>query len=171
MAVPVTMPGPTFVSPPTMPVPQNSAHWSMPLTMSYAAWASRSNGRASAARSPVGLAPIAARSLKFTAAAYHPNCSYVIPAGKCLSKVTMSVETTVPPPMTAASSPGPTVPSGLMNPLKSSINWRSPNSPNRTVMIPPMRMAAFSEEVVQAADPRPRLDVLLLTSLTGLLAT
>lgn len=74
-AVPATIPGPVLVSPPTMPVPQNSQHWSMPLMMSYAAWASRSSGRASAARKPVGLAPMAARSLKLTAAAYQPNCS------------------------------------------------------------------------------------------------
>ena len=74
-AVPQTIPGPGLVSPPAMPVPQNSQHWSMPLMMSYAAWASRSRGRARAARKPVGLAPMAARSLKFTAAAYHPNCS------------------------------------------------------------------------------------------------
>ena len=74
-AVPATIPGPVFVSPPTIPVPQNSQHWSMPLMMSYAAWASRSRGRANAARNPVGLAPIAARSLKLTAAEYHPNCS------------------------------------------------------------------------------------------------
>ena len=74
-AVPATIPGPGFVSPPTMPVPQNSQHWSIPLMMSYADWESRSGGRASAARNPTGLAPMAARSLKLTAAAYHPNCS------------------------------------------------------------------------------------------------
>lgn len=74
-AVLATIPGPVFVSPPAMPVPQNSAHWLIPLMMSYAAWASRSFGNASAARSPVGLAPMAARSLKLTAAAYQPNCS------------------------------------------------------------------------------------------------
>ncbi len=33
-AVPHTIPGPTFVSPPAMPVPQNSQHWSIPLIMS-----------------------------------------------------------------------------------------------------------------------------------------
>ncbi len=32
-------------------------------------------GRAREAMKPVGLAPMAARSLKLTAAAYHPNCS------------------------------------------------------------------------------------------------
>ncbi len=74
-AVPQTIPGPGLVSPPAMPVPQNSQHWSMPLMMSYAAWASRSIGRAREAMKPVGLAPMAARSLKLTAAAYHPNCS------------------------------------------------------------------------------------------------
>ena len=133
IAVPATMPGPVLVSPPTIPVPQNSQHWSMPLMMSYAALESRSRGSASPARNPMGLAPIAARSLKFTAAAYHPNCSYVIPAGKCLSKVTMSVDTTVSFPMIAASSPGPTRPSGLMKLLKSSISWRSPISPRRVI--------------------------------------
>lgn len=74
-AVPATIPGPTLVSPPTIPVPQNSQHWSIPLMMSYAAWTSRSSGSARAARNPVGRAPMAARSLKFTAAAYQPNCS------------------------------------------------------------------------------------------------
>ena len=134
-AVPATIPGPVLVSPPTIPVPQNSQHWSMPLMMSYAAWASRSRGSASAARNPVGLAPMAARSLKLTAAEYHPNCSYDIPAGKCLSKVTMSVETTTPSPTIAASSPGPIMPSGLMKLLKSSINCRSPMSPILTMPI------------------------------------
>lgn len=128
-AVPATTPGPIFVSPPAMPVPQNSAHWLMPLIMSYAACESRSPGSARADRSPVGLAPMAARSLKLTAAAYHPNCSYVMPAGKCLSNVTRSVETTTSLPRTAASSPGPTVPSFLMNVPKSSMSWRSPISP------------------------------------------
>ncbi len=70
----------------------------------------------------MGLAPMAARSLKFTAAAYHPNCSYDMPAGKCLSNVTTSVVTTMSFPMTAASSPGPTRPSGLRNDLKSSMS-------------------------------------------------
>lgn len=71
----VTTPGPILVSPPAIPVPQNSAHWLMPLIMSYAACESRSPGRASAERRAVGLAPMAAMSLKLTAAAYHPNCS------------------------------------------------------------------------------------------------
>ncbi len=75
IAVVVTPPGPDLVSPPAIQVPQTSAHWLTPLMMSYAAWASRSGGSASAARIPVGLAPMAARSLKLTAAAYHPNCS------------------------------------------------------------------------------------------------
>lgn len=74
-AVPQTIPGPVFVSPPAIPVPQNSQHWSMPLIMSYAAWASSVSGSASDAMKPIGSAPMAARSLKFTAAAYHPNCS------------------------------------------------------------------------------------------------
>lgn len=78
---------------------------------------------------PVGLAPIAARSLKLTAAEYQPNCSYVMPAGKCLSKDTMSDVTTVPSLRTAASSPGPTIPSGWMKLRKSSISFLSPMSP------------------------------------------
>ena len=51
-----------------------------------------------------------------------------MPAGKCLSNVTTSVVTTVPFPMTAASSPGPIMPSGLMKLLKSSMSCLSPMS-------------------------------------------
>ena len=76
---------------------------------------------------------MAARSLKLTAAAYHPNCSYVMPAGKCLSKVTTSVVTTVPSRRTAASSPGPTDPSVPMNPRKSLMSCLSPMSPNLAI--------------------------------------
>ncbi len=79
---------------------------------------------------------MAARSLKLTAAAYQPNCSYVIPAGKCLSNVTTSVETTVPLPTIAASSPGPTVPSLRMNVPKSSMSCLSPSSPIRVIAHP-----------------------------------
>ena len=135
-AVVVTTPGPTLVSPPAIPVPQNSAHWLIPLIMSYAAWASRSPGRTSDASIPVGRAPIAARSLKLTAAEYQPNCSYVMPAGMCLSKVTASVETTTPLPSTAASSPGPTSPSRAMNVPKSSMSCLSPISPIRVIGAP-----------------------------------
>lgn len=135
-AVVVTTPGPTLVSPPAIPVPQNSAHWLIPLIMSYAAWTSRSPGRTSDARIPVGRAPIAARSLKLTAAEYQPNCSYVMPAGMCLSKVTASVETTTPLPSTAASSPGPTSPSRTMNVPKSSMSCLSPISPIRVIGAP-----------------------------------
>ena len=116
-AVVVTTPGPTLVSPPAIPVPQNSAHWLIPLIMS-------------------GRAPIAARSLKLTAAEYQPNCSYVMPAGMCLSKVTASVETTTPLPSTAASSPGPTSPSRTMNVPKSSMSCLSPISPIRVIGAP-----------------------------------
>lgn len=75
IAVTVTTPGPGLVSPPAIPVPQNSAHWLSPLMMSYAACASRSHGSARDASRPVGRAPMAARSLRLTAPAYHPNCS------------------------------------------------------------------------------------------------
>lgn len=56
-----------------------------------------------------------------------------MPAGKCLSKDTTSVQTTVPPTM-AASSPGPRVPSGLMKLLKSSMSCLSPMSPILTIV-------------------------------------
>ena len=72
---------------------------------------------------------MAARSLKLTAAAYHPNSSYVMPAARWRSNVTTSVVSTVPSPMTAASSPGPTLPSDLMKLMKSLISRLSPTSP------------------------------------------
>ena len=134
MAVPVTIPGPFLVSPPAIPVPQNSAHWSIPLMMSQAACNSRSSGSANAARNPTGLAPMAARSLKLTAAEYHPNCSYVMPAAMCLSNETTSVDAVTPRFNTAASSPGPTDPSGLMNSMNFAMSPLSPRSPNLDIV-------------------------------------
>ena len=118
-----TIPGPGFVSPPTTSVLQNSQHWSIPLAMSRRSDSSISPGILMAVRSPTGRAPIAARSLKFTAAAVHPNCSQLILGVLCLSTDTASVvATTLPsesPPITAASSPGPmTVSSDLLRKIE-----------------------------------------------------
>ena len=70
-----------------------------------------SPGISIAARRPTGRAPMAARSLKFTAAAVQPNCSQFIPGVLCLATETESVVAAIlpseRPPMTAASSPGP----------------------------------------------------------------
>ena len=56
-----------------------------------------------------------------------------MPAGKCLSKVTTSVEATVSLPTIAASSPGPTRPSERMKVEKSSMSCLSPMSPMRSI--------------------------------------
>ncbi len=110
----------------------------------------------------MGLAPMLAMSLKLTAAAVHPNCSKVIPFGKCLPAVRTSVDTTVSPLhlTTAASSPGPRAvlsERGRTIPLMRSTSSLSPTSPNAAISEDAIRFRLKVVRRTGAGEPLPNM--------------
>src|SRR5690606_25113589 len=138
-------------SPPTMPAPARAASADMPSETAVATAASVSAGQANPTTSDVGLAPIAATSARFTAAALCPTCSGLDQSSrKCTPCTSTSVVITTRPSgasTTAASSPGPTtVPFGTCClPVTSRIN---PNSPT-SATVPPTPALSVSRPSTQ----------------------
>ncbi len=117
----------------------------MPSAMPSTVSSSVSRGSPMATNRPRGRAPMAAMSLKLTAAAIHPIWNGVVGLGKCVLRVTRSVLATryrEPRRTAAASSPSPISPEGPILPMRASTTDFSPMSHNLTI-VPSLSRPSF----------------------------
>ena len=108
--------GPRVVSPPTMSTPYSAAQANRP-SANFAIHASSTAGSAPASSAQRGVAPIAARSDRFTANVFQPRFQASVPGRKWVPATSMSVVTASCLPgegcSRAQSSPGPSVADGV----------------------------------------------------------
>ncbi len=148
------------VSPPTTPARVRPTSAASPSNSSVTVVTGVCPGHARPTTTEVGVAPMAATSARFTAAAFRPTWAGVDQSRrKCTPSTSVSVVSTTRPSgaaTTAASSPGPsTVPDGWGRPVV--IAWIRPNSPAPATVSAPGVESCSTHTSASLVDARHRI--------------